>query len=288
MLYIHLVLCGSLNAAKHSLGIVMKTVLITGATDGIGFETAKMFLQRGLEVIIHGRSKVKLASVKKTLLSTYPKANVDTLCADLSIFDEVRALVDTVNNRYERIDVIINNAGVFNITNSLTQSGLDARFMVNTIAPYMLTLGVLKRIPPSGRVVNVSSAAQAAVNFDALRGEVLLSDAQAYAQSKLAITMWTMSLGERHAQSGPRFVSVNPKSLLGSKMVKEAYGIAGGDLKLGASIFVDAALSSQFENVCGEYFDNDHGVFATPHQFAMSADNRQQLINTIEAIIAKN
>lgn len=64
MLYIHLVLCGSLKAAKHSLGIVMKTVLITGATDGIGFETAKMFLQRGLEVIIHGRSKVKLASVK--------------------------------------------------------------------------------------------------------------------------------------------------------------------------------------------------------------------------------
>lgn len=65
----------------------------------------------------------------------------------MSSFDEVRALVDTVNNRYERIDVVINNAGVFNIANSLTQSGLDVRFMVNTIAPYMLTLGVLKRIP---------------------------------------------------------------------------------------------------------------------------------------------
>ena len=81
-------------------------------------------------------------------------------------------------------------------------------------------------------------------------------------------------------------VSVNPKSLLGSKMVKSAYGIAGGDLKLGAQIFMDAAFSERFANVEGDYFDNDHNTFAAPHPFANDPSHIKMLITELDAIIA--
>lgn len=91
----------------------------------------------------------------------------------------------------KHLDVLINNAGVFTIDNPVTNSGLDARFMVNTIVPYMLTLGLIDVMDAQSRVINVSSAAQAPVNWSALRGEIRLSDGDAYAQSKLAITCST-------------------------------------------------------------------------------------------------
>lgn len=120
----------------------------------------------------------------------------------------------------KHLNVLINNAGVFKVDNPVTNSGLDARFMVNTIAPYMLILGLIDVMDAQSRVINVSSAAQAPVNWSALRGEIQLSDGAAYAPSKLAITMWAMNLGSKYKNSGPKMVSVNPKSLMGSKMVK--------------------------------------------------------------------
>lgn len=266
----------------------MKTIVITGATDGIGLETAKMLAKEGHHIIVHGRSKSKLTALLETLEADFPQSNIDTVQADLSSFEEVRRLSNDIKQKAAKIDVLINNAGVFAMKDPLTASGLDARFMVNTIAPYMLTLALLDSMHPQSRVVNVSSAAQAPVNFAALRGEVNLSDGAAYAQSKLAITMWTMFLGKRHKESGPKMVSVNPKSLLGSKMVKTAYGIAGGDLKLGAKIFVEAALSPRFANVTGEYFDNDHETFAAPHAYANDQTHLATLIDEMESIIASN
>ena len=82
-------------------------------------------------------------------------------------------------------------------------------------------------------------------------------------------------------------VSVNPKSLLGSKMVKTAYGIAGGDLSIGAQILVDSAFSSRFAHVSGEYFDNDYNTFAMPHPFAKDAKNRIRLIDEMDSLIAQ-
>ncbi len=204
----------------------MKTIVITGATDGIGLETAKMLAKEGHHIIVHGRSKSKLTALLETLEVDFPQSNIDTVQADLSSFEEVRRLSNDIKQKAAKIDVLINNAGVFAMKDPRTASGLDARFMVNTIAPYMLTKALLESMHAQSRVVNVSSAAQAPVNLAALRGEVSLSDGAAYAQSKLAITMWTMFLGKRQKESGPKMVSVNPKSLLGSKMVKTAYGIA--------------------------------------------------------------
>jgi len=264
----------------------MKTILVTGATDGIGLETVKMLAAENHRLLIHGRSADKLKQVEANLVATYPRADVQTIVADLSDFEAVMGLVDGVANAVPSLDIIINNAGVFNTPNVETRAGLDVRFMVNVIAPYIITTQLLPLMPKAGRVVNVSSAAQAPVNFDLLGAKPALVDGMAYAQSKLAITMWTRWMAEQHAESGPLFVSVNPKSLLGSKMVKEAYGIDGGNLAIGAKIFVEAALSERFANVKGEYFDNDNNQFAAAHPFGESRANREKLIRSLDAIVA--
>lgn len=267
----------------------MKTILITGATDGIGLETVKMIAKEGHRIILHGRNQNKLNNIKGALEAQFPSCSLSTVKGDLSVFEDVYQVVRDVNALTPHLDVLINNAGVFSMDNPTTSEGLDARFMVNTIAPYILTTSLLPLMDSDSRVVNLSSAAQSPVNFSALKGEIPLTDGAAYAQSKLAITMWTQYLGEKYAKhkSGPKMVSVNPKSLLGSKMVKTAYGIAGGDLSIGAQILVDAAFSSRFAHVSGEYFDNDYNTFAMPHPFAKDAKNRIRLIDEMDSLIAQ-
>ncbi len=108
----------------------------------------------------------------------------------------------------------------------------------------------------------------------------------AYAQSKLAITMWSCHMAMELKENGPAIIAVNPASMLGSKMVKEAYGVAGGDLSIGADILCRAALSDEFAGASGKYFDNDTGRFASPHPDALDAEKNAALVGTIEAWLA--
>lgn len=268
-----------------------KTILLTGATDGIGLETAKMLLAQGHTVLLHGRNQDKLNNVQGALNEQYPQANTATYVADLSVMTQVQTFAQTVladlQQSGKTLDVLINNAGVYKLADITTAEGLDARFAVNTFAPYLLTKLLLPVMNAQSRVVNVSSATQSSVNFESLVGKKPLSDSAAYAQSKLAITMWSRHLGLELKGTGPLVVSVNPKSLLGSKMVKDAYGLDGGDLKLGADIFCRAALSDEFKDATGLYFDNDAERFAPPHPDALNNAKNQQLIDTLDTVLSQ-
>ncbi|WP_411992058.1 SDR family NAD(P)-dependent oxidoreductase [Agarivorans sp. DSG3-1] len=266
---------------------MQKTILITGSTDGIGFETAKMLLAQGHQVLLHGRNATKLQQVEENLAASVECAKVQGYVADLSNLPAVKQLAEAISHDHSKLDVLINNAGVFNVPNAMTQEGLDLRFVVNTFAPYLLTTLLLPLMNASGRVVNLSSAAQATVNLNALAGEGKLSDGEAYAQSKLALTMWSRLMGLAQKSQGPMVVSVNPKSLLGSKMVKDAYGIAGGSLSIGADILCRAALSEEFNHAHGLYFDNDLGQFASPHSDALNEQKSEAVLAAIEAQIVK-
>ena len=265
---------------------MQKVILITGATDGIGFETAKTLVEQGHHVLLHGRNPQKLKDVEQKLASISNSAKIESYVADLSVLADVEALASKVLAGQSRLDVLINNAGVFNTPTPITSDNLDVRFVVNTLAPYHLTKRLLPLLGSSSRVVNLSSAAQAPVSIDALEGRKPLSNGEAYAQSKLAITMWTREMATELAGKGPMVVAVNPASLLGSKMVKDAYGIAGGDLSIGSDILVRASLSDEFAEAHGKYFDNDNGVFANPHPDAIYGDKSQQVVAKIDEIIA--
>jgi NAD(P)-dependent dehydrogenase (short-subunit alcohol dehydrogenase family) len=262
-----------------------KTILITGATDGIGLETAKILIAKGHTVLVHGRSPEKLETVERKLSAISDGGPVECCVADLSRMADVEALSQALAEKHTQLDVLINNAGVFSTADPITPDGLDVRFVVNTIAPYLLTKRLLPLIEPSGRVVNLSSAAQAPVDPDALSGRLKLSDGMAYAQSKLAITMWSRWLALSLKKDGPAIIAVNPRSMLGSKMVKQAFGVAGGDLRIGAEILVRAALSNEFAAASGKYFDNDIGQFAAPHPDAQDAQKCEAMVRVIEAIL---
>ena len=259
-----------------------KTILITGATDGIGLLTAKTLAAEGHTVLLHGRSADKLSAAAEEV-----GGSPATYRADLSRLEEVEAFAEEVRAAHDRIDVLINNAGVLKAPRTRTEEGLDIRFVVNTLAPYLLTQRLLPVIPKGGRVVNLSSAAQAPVDPKALRGEGSLDDMAAYAQSKLAITIWTQEMARTH-KDGPVFVAVNPGSLLASKMVKEGFGVAGNDLSIGADILRRAALSDEFASASGAYFDNDSGSFARPHGAAADSDQVAAVMQAIRDLVGEN
>lgn len=264
-----------------------KTILITGSTDGIGLETAKMLVSQGHRVLLHGRNPTKLEAAAK-LLSTLPEAGgVESYGADLSRMAHVESLAQAVTEKHSTLDVLINNAGVYDTPDTVTSDGLDVRFAVNAIAPYLLTQCLLPLLGTSGRVINLSSAAQSSVNLQALIGQVSLSDGAAYAQSKLALTMWSRWLASSLKDDGPAIIAVNPGSLLGSKMVKQAFGVAGGDIRIGAEILCRAALADEFSAASGQYFDNDTGQFALPHSDGVDSQKIQEVVRIIKTILAK-
>lgn len=255
-----------------------KIILITGATDGIGLLTAQKLAAAGHKVLLHGRNSAKLEQAA---------AEVDQVSgvykADLSKMGDVAAMADALLSDHDRLDVVINNAGILKAPVTKTEAGRDIRFDVNTIAPYILTRKLLPIMPKDGRVVNLSSAAQAPVDPEALVKFRPMGDMDAYAQSKLAITIWTAEIA-KELPDGPVIVAVNPGSLLASKMVKEGFGVAGNDLNVGADILIRAALSDDFAHATGKYFDNDIGQFAQPHGAAMDTHHVKEVMSAITKV----
>lgn len=267
---------------------MQKIILVTGSTDGIGLETAKMLVSQGHHVLIHGRNPQKLANVEKLLSKLPGSGKVESYVSDLSYITDVEALADSIIAKHPKLDVLINNAGVYKISKVTTKDGLDARFVVNTIAPYLLTQRLLHLFDSSGRIVNLSSAAQSPVNLNALiSSNAGPSDGPIYAQSKLALTMWSVDMAASLKDKGPAVIAVNPASFLGSKLVKEAYGVAGGDLAIGADILCRAALSDEFSNASGKYYDNDSRRFAVPHLDALDSTKNKQLIAVLDKILSE-
>lgn len=264
-----------------------KTILVTGSTDGIGLETAKTLAKAGHNVLLHGRNPSKLANAERLVLAEKGGGRIETYVADLSRISAVSDLANSVTAKHKSLDVLINNAGVLKTSTPLTPDGLDARFAVNSIAPYLLTKLLLPILVHSGRVVNLGSAAQAPVDLGAFAGKPRLDHMPAYSQSKLAITMWSRSMARKVGKGGPMIVTVNPGSFLASKMVREGFGVAGSDLGQGAEILCRAALGEEFAKAGGKYFDNDSGRFAKPHPAGREDAKCDEIVRVTEEVLEK-
>ena len=260
-----------------------KTFLVTGSTDGIGLETSKKLLKQGYHVLLHGRNSKK---VKKLVVELSNFGLVDGYTADLSNMSEVRNFSQKIRSKHCELNVLINNAGVLKTNNPITNDGLDIRYAVNTIAPYLLTKQLLPLLSKQGRVINVASAAQKTVNIKALLGkETTLNDLDAYSQSKLAMIMWSHIMSKLTDYKKTVFVSVNPGSLLCTKMVRESFGVEGKDINIGVDILLRLAIQEEALTISGKYFDNDCRQYILPHQDVLNNKKCSQVIEAIETII---
>lgn len=263
----------------------MKTILITGSTDGVGMLTAIKLAKDGHQLLLHGRNYEKLRNTISEIKEKTRNDNIMGFVSDLSDFDSIKKMIDELLIKISAIDVLINNAGVYKSAKDRNKDNLDMRFAVNYFAPFILTNGLLPLLKNSNssRVINLSSAAQSTVSIEALKGNKTIMDSEAYAQSKLALTMWSFIF----AQLNPEIttIAVNPGSLLNTNMVKEAYGHHWSSADKGANILVELALADKYSESSGKYFDNDKGSFNTAHSDAYNKKKINQLIFETEKII---
>lgn len=278
----------------------MKTILFTGATDGIGLAAVQQLVAKGHKVLIHGRSPSKLKTVADQL--GLGSKDDQIFVADLSDLKQVYQMAKDVKDKHDIIDVLVNNAGVFKLPPdavTTNKDGMDLRFAVNTVAPYILTKELLTLIPNHGRVINLSSAAQAPVDVtQALPSDGIKKPARfdndfaAYAQSKLGIIMWTnvFAASAANASSKIVFASLNPASMIGTKMVREGFGVEGKSLDVGADILVEASVGKKFgdfHKANGKYFDNDRGQFGSPHPGALDVAQNEMFVQAMDEWLEK-
>ncbi|WP_406656903.1 SDR family NAD(P)-dependent oxidoreductase [Methanolobus sp. ZRKC2] len=263
-----------------------KTILITGSTDGIGKLTAIKLAKEGHTIYIHGRNPEKVRGVVSEIKTTTKNEKVKGFVADFSDLDSVKQMAEQIKKEISKIDVLINNAGVYSSSPSRNKDGLDVRFVVNYLAPYLLTnklIPLLKKGAES-RIINLSSAAQSSISYKALSGKEELSEGEAYAQSKLALTMWSFYLAKKLKDIA--VVAVNPGSLLGTKMVKEVFGNFWSPADKGANILYALSISEEYNGITGKYFDNDKGTFGMAHSDAYSETEIARLISITNDLVS--
>ena len=202
-----------------------RVILVTGSTGGLGREVAYRLAATGAHVIVHGRNEERGLAVVDSITAT-GTGSARFIRADLASLDEVRAFAETIRSEYDRLDVLVNNAGIL-LADGQRQTSADGHeltFAVNYLAGFLLThelMPLLEASSPS-RVVNVSSISQAPIDFD----DVMLEDGynwgRAYSQSKLAQILFTIDLAAELEGTGVSVNAVHPATLMNTDMVEEA------------------------------------------------------------------
>lgn len=259
------------------------TVLVTGATDGIGKETALELARRGARVIVHGRREAAARAVADAIRAEGKGSAAEPVLADLASLAEARGIARALADRGERVDVLVNNAGVYTNERRLSGDGFELTIAVNHLAPFVLTHALLAS--PAGaalrRIVNVSSMAHArgVVDQEDLSFERRSFDPYgAYAQSKLANVLFTTELARRLAGRGVTVNALHP-GVVSTKLLTDGFGVRGSDsLAKGARTSVRLALDGDVAGVTGEYFVD--GAVAPTSRAAKDAVLARELYET--------
>ncbi|CAM3605362.1 SDR family NAD(P)-dependent oxidoreductase [Zobellia roscoffensis] len=260
----------------------MKYILITGSTDGIGKLLALRLAKEGHFVGVHGRTETKLKATVTAIKEQSNNENIIGFLADFSDLADVKKMAADVIETMPKIDVLVNNAGILTSKVDSIPSGIDIRLAVNYLAPYQLTNTVLSLLKKADapRVVNLSSAAQSPVSLLALEGKTYLGTNEAYAQSKLALTMWSFDLAAK--EPNILVVAVNPGSLLNTKMAHEAYGQHWSPAEKGVDVLYDLSMTDKAKTA--SYFDNDKGGYSQAHPDAYNSRKIEELIALSDTI----
>jgi NAD(P)-dependent dehydrogenase (short-subunit alcohol dehydrogenase family) len=234
-----------------------RTALVTGATDGIGYETARQLAALKWRVLVHGRNTEKAAAAAEHIARSERDALVEPVAADLSRMTEVVSLAASVRKLAPALDVLINNAGVYVSKRYITQDRLEQTMAVNHFAPFLLTRHLLTTMQraPEGRIVTVSSAAHSSGRIDVndLTFAAGYAGYRAYGASKLANVLFTAALARRLTGTSVTANAVHP-GVIATKLLRAGWGAGGAPATNGARTSVYLATSTDVAGVSGKYF----------------------------------
>jgi NAD(P)-dependent dehydrogenase (short-subunit alcohol dehydrogenase family) len=259
-----------------------QTILVTGATDGLGRALAGELAASGADVLVHGRDEGRGRATLDGIRARTPAARVRFLRADLASLAEVRDLAAQVERETDRLDALVNNAGIGATTRGderreESRDGHELRFAVNYLSGYRLTrllLPLLERSAPA-RIVNVSSAGQTPIDFDDVMLENAYDGGRAYCQSKLAQVMFTFDLAEELRARGVTATCLHPATYMPTKMVIEAGTTPANPLERGLEATRRLVVAPELDGVTGVYFNGLRR--AEPDPQAHDPDARRRL-----------
>ena len=256
-----------------------KTILVTGATDGVGRLVALLAAKAGWRVLVHGRDRAKAEAVAEAALKA-GAASAAVCLADFASLEQVRTMAAAVGGGEARLDVLVNNAGVGLFGGGgreLSQDGLELHFQVNYLAPFLLTLQLLPLIRASApaRIVNVSSLGQSPIDFDDVQLERNYSGMQGYTQSKLAQIMFTFDLSEQLNGTGVTVTALHPGTFMNTKMVTGQGYQPQSNVEDGAAAVWRLAASPEVEGETGVFYNQLSLGRANPQAYDVKA--RRQL-----------
>jgi NAD(P)-dependent dehydrogenase (short-subunit alcohol dehydrogenase family) len=238
------------------------TVLVTGATDGLGKAVATELASAGATVLVHGRDDVRGEQTLMEIRARTGSGALHWYRADLASLREVRELASRVSHEQEPLDVLVNNAGIgSNLPGGErrleSEDGYELRFAVNYLAPFLLTrlLEPLLLASAPARTVNVTSAGQAPIDFGDVMLERRYSGVQAYCQSKLALVMLTFDTAERLRDAGVTANCLHPGTYMPTKMVRASRAGTVDSLETGVESTMHLIATPELDSVTGCYFD---------------------------------
>jgi retinol dehydrogenase 14 len=241
----------------------MKTIFITGATDGIGKQTALELARMGHCVWLHGRSPIKTQQALDEIRAATGNGNLHLLVADLSSLAQVRHLAEEVEARIGQLDVLINNAGVWMNERVLTEDGYETTLQVNHLAPFLLAYllrPLLLRSAPA-RVVTVASQLhkRGQLHLDDLQLEQGFSGYNAHTQSKICNVLFAYALADELRGTGVTSNVLHP-GVITTKLLWTGFGSTAADIAEGTKTSVHVAVAPELAGVTGKYFEPVQGV----------------------------
>jgi NAD(P)-dependent dehydrogenase (short-subunit alcohol dehydrogenase family) len=259
-----------------------KTVVIPGATDGLGKQVAHRAAAAGATLILHGRNPQKGEQVTEEIKAASANQRVFYHNADFSSLAEVKQLADEVLDRYQSLHVLINNAAIGggpkgSNQRELSRDGHELRFAVNYLSHFLLTQQLLPLLIKSApaRIVNVASIGQSPLNFDDIQLKNRYDSFDAYAKSKLAQIIYGLELAEQLQDKGVTVNSLHPATLMNTKMVAEYFGKTMATVEEGAEAVEYLAFSEETEGINGAYFNQQKEAKANAQ--AYDAEARKKL-----------
>jgi len=277
-----------------------KVCLVTGSSSGMGLVTARELASMGATVVMLCRNRSRGEAVQAQIKEASGNAQVDLIVADLSELSQVRRAAFEFKQNYTQLHVLINNAGGMNTERKVTSDGLEATFVTNYLAPFLLTqllLDVLKASAPA-RIINISAPAHkiGKIDFTNLQGEHRYNALKAYAQAKLAQIYFTYELAERLKDTGVTVNALDPGHVISHfndstkglmHIIAEViYFFDGISPEKGARTTLYLATSPEVESVSGKYFLNCKQIPSSRRSYDVAV--RHRLWNVSQELIRRN